>query len=102
MNSEFQYSRPLTGVAFGGRIAFRGDGGAEALIAAAERQPDVLPSALAESGGLLLLPGLQAIAEKPDLLVRLSRLFGPEVEDYRQTLTAQHMVHPTVPEIFVV
>jgi len=42
------------------------------------------------------------MAEAPELLVRLSRLFGSEVEDYRQTLTPLHMVHPTVPEIFLV
>src|SRR6202035_1765001 len=35
-------------------------------------------------------------------LVRLSRIFGPEVEDYRQTLTALNMVHESVPEIFIV
>ena len=55
--------------------------------------PDALPLALAESSGLLLLQGMDAIAEEPALLVRLSRIFGPEVEDYRQTLTARHMVH---------
>ncbi len=34
--------------------------------------------------------------------MRLSRIFGPEVEDYRQTLTPLNMVHETVPEIFIV
>jgi len=57
---------------------------------------------LAGSCGLLLIPGLHAMTEAPELLVRLSRLFGTEVEDYRHTLTARNMVHPTVPEIFVV
>ena len=61
-----------------------------------------MPRALADSSGLLLLQGMDAIADEPTLLVRLSRIFGPEVEDYRQTLTAQNMVHETVPEIFVV
>ncbi len=42
------------------------------------------------------------MADEPDLLLRLSRVFGPEVENYRQTLTPLNMVHETVPEIFVV
>jgi taurine dioxygenase len=101
-NSNFELVRPLPGATFGGRIDFRGDGGASALIAAAEADPELLPRALADSSGLLLLQNMQGIADQPELLVRLSRLFGAEVEDYRQTLTALNMVHPTVPEIFVV
>jgi taurine dioxygenase len=45
---------------------------------------------------------MDAMADAPTLLVRLSRIFGSEVEDYRQTLTPLNMVHDTVPEIFVV
>jgi taurine dioxygenase len=102
MDSDFECIRPLPGATFGGRIDIAGHGGATAFIAAAERQPDALTQALADAGGLLLIPGLQAIAHEPALLVRLSRVFGREVEDYRHTLTAQNMVHDTVPEIFVV
>src|SRR5262249_12137023 len=76
--------------------------GAAALIEAAEADPDALPAALAECSGLLLLPGMNAMAEAPELLVRLSRIFGSEVEDYRETLTPKNMVHATVPEIFLV
>jgi taurine dioxygenase len=39
---------------------------------------------------------------RPELLVELSRLFGPEVEDYRYTLTSATSVHTEVPEIFLV
>jgi taurine dioxygenase len=102
MGSNFELVRPLPGASFGGRIDFPSDGGASGLIAAAEANPEPLPRALADSSGLLLLQGMDAIADEPTLLVRLSRIFGPEVEDYRQTLTAQNMVHETVPEIFVV
>jgi taurine dioxygenase len=42
------------------------------------------------------------MAGDPSLLLRLSRIFGPEVENYRLTSTPQNMVHPTVPEIFIV
>ncbi len=102
MDSDFECIRPLPDASFGGRIDAATQGGAHALIAAAEAQPGALPLALAEAGGLLLLPGMQAIADDPALLVRLSRIFGPEVEDYRLTITAQNMVHTTVPEILIV
>lgn len=102
MAERIELVRPLPEATFGGRIDFRDGGGARALIAAAEADPEALPHALAESGGLLLLQGMQAMADEPELLVRLSQIFGTEVEDYRQTLTPANMVHPTVPEIFVV
>lgn len=102
MPDPFDLAQPLPGASFGGRITLRSGGGPEALIALAEANPEALPRALADSSGLLLIPGMQEMTEAPEHLVRLSRLFGTEVEDYRQTLTAQHMVHPTVPEIFVV
>jgi taurine dioxygenase len=71
-------------------------------VDAAERDPDALPRILADCGGLLLLPNMGAMAENPELLLRLSLIFGPEVENYRHTLTPLNMVHETVPEIFLV
>jgi taurine dioxygenase len=97
----FVLERPLPGTTFGGRLASPASDGA-ALITAAEQHPEMLARALAACGGLLLLPSMDAIADDPALLVRLSRLLGSEVEDYRQTTTPRHMVHGTVPEIFVV
>jgi taurine dioxygenase len=97
----FVLERLLPGATFGGRFTLPGSGAA-ALITAAAQQPDTLARALAACGGLLLLPGMDTMADDPSLLVGLSRLLGPEVEDYRLTTTARHMVHETVPEIFVV
>ncbi len=102
MSSDFELIRPLPGANFGGRVRLLGEGGARKLVEAAEAAPDALPRALAESSGLLLLRGLDEIANEPELLVRLSHVFGTEVEDYRHTLTALNMVHETVPEIFIV
>jgi taurine dioxygenase len=105
MGNLFEIARPLPGASFGGAARLAGNGDTNdtrAVIEAAEAAPNALPDALAQCGGLLLLTGMQAIAEAPALLVRLSRLFGPEVEDYRQTLTRSNTVHETVPEIFVV
>jgi taurine dioxygenase len=105
MSDSVNITQPLPGARFGGTVRFAGKSGesdARAVIDAAEASPQALSEVLAQCGGLLLLPGMQAIADDPALLVRLSRLFGPEVEDYRQTLTRSNMVHQSVPEIFVV
>jgi taurine dioxygenase len=103
MSNSFEIARPLPGAGFGGMVRLaRGESDARALIDAAEVSSNALPDVLAQCGGLLLMTGMQAIADDPTLLVRLSRRFGPEVEDYRQTLTRSNMVHETVPEIFVV
>jgi taurine dioxygenase len=94
MSAAFETSRPLPGAAFGATLRLRKP--------LSQAMPDGLAAALAEAGGLLLIPDLQEIAGKPQLLVDLSREFGPEVEDYRYTLTSASSVHTTVPEIFLV
>jgi alpha-ketoglutarate-dependent taurine dioxygenase len=102
MSGGFALFKPLQDANFGGRVHLPGDGGAQSFVEAAESDPDALPQALAASGGLLLLQGMETMADAPELLVRLSRLFGTEVENYRENLTSLNMVHETVPEIFVV
>lgn len=94
--------QPLPDSTFGGLVRFPGSPDARAVVDAAEAEPDALPRALDASQGLLFLPGLNPISDAPELLVRLSRLFGAEVEDYRQTLSAANLIHEHVPEIFVV
>lgn len=91
---------PLAGASFGAMLRF--GGGAPEVIAAAERDPKAMTAALGEAKGLLLIQGLGEIARDPDLLIRLSRVFGPEVEDYRHTLTDLKSVHVSVPEILLV
>jgi taurine dioxygenase len=102
VRSNLELVRPLPGATFGGRLIAPAPGGALGLIEAAERAPDALPQALADCQGLMLIPHMDAIAEAPELLLRLSRLFGPEVENYRENLTPHNMVHTSVPEIFLV
>ena len=92
---------PLPGTSFGASVRFPSGANPGNVVAALEAEPALLPDALNRSGGLLLFPGLHAIAREPELLVRLSRLFGPEVENYRQTLSEAHMIHPLVDEIYV-
>jgi taurine dioxygenase len=94
MTAPIDVTRPLPGAAFGATVRL-----SKPLR---EGMPDGLPRALADAGGLLLLPGLGEITEDPQLLVTMSYLFGPEVEDYRTLLTRVSMAHDTVPEIFMV
>jgi taurine dioxygenase len=101
VSDVFELVMPLPGANFGG-VALIYEGAARELVQAAAAEPETLPHLLAESGGLLLIQDMDAMAEQPDLLIRLSRIFGPEVEDYRSNLTPLNMVHETVPEILVV
>jgi taurine dioxygenase len=94
MTPPFEIASPLPGAAFGATV--------QLAKPIAQQLPDGLPEALAQAGGLLLIPRLGEIADSPELLLRLSHLFGPEVEDYRHTLTGRQFVHPTVPEIYIV
>lgn len=102
MDIGFRLEHPLQGTSFGGRIHVEGAHSALHVVEAAEANPTTLPDALARCHGVMVLPGMAAMAENPALLVRLSRLFGAEVENYRTTHMAANMVHPEVPEIFVV
>src|SRR5271170_5460397 len=99
---NFEIARPLPGATFGGIVSLKGGGDAHAVLAAAEKSPEFLAQALAECEGLMVIKGLHAIADDPALLVRLSELFGPEVEDYRRTLTRAEAIHTGVPEIMLV
>jgi taurine dioxygenase len=94
--------RSLPGASFGGIVEFPDDADTHAAIAAVESEPRAFLDAFYAAHGFLLLKGMHAITEDPNLLVRLSTLFGPEVEDYRQTLTRRHDVHAQVPEILLV
>ena len=61
-----------------------------------------MTAALDESQGIMVLDAMVGISEQPSLLVRLSRLFGVAVENYRETLTPLTMIHPEVPQILLV
>lgn len=91
---------PLRGAAFGCAI----DAASIPSAAAVERfesDPRTILSLLYAANGLLVIKGLGDIAEEPELLLRMSRLFGPEVENYRETLTTDNFFHDSVDEILV-
>lgn len=90
---------PLPGATFGGLIRVTD---AAAFVAAVEREPERLPATIDAGHGLLVLTGMNAISDDPGLLLRLSCPFGREVENYRETTSRLNMVHPDVPQIFIV
>ena len=71
---------PLAGGTFGSMASFSGAMDANATVAAAEAEPHVLPEALYAANGFLLMKGMKGITEEPALLMRLSQLFGDEIE----------------------
>lgn len=99
MTKTFE-TQSLPGATFGGVMS--APEGAAAFTASAAETPVSLPSALDARQGLLLIKGMDEISDQPDLLLRLSRLFGNEVESYHETRMARQNVHPEVPEIFMV
>lgn len=93
--------QPLPEARFGGLVQFRDADEVYTTVSALEADARPLLNAFYESHGLLVLKGMLAIIDDPMLLLRLSRLFGPEVENYRETLTPESLIHETVDEIFV-
>lgn len=102
MSAEIWCTEALPGARFGAHLALAEGADGHAFVAAAEAAPAVLRAALDDADGLLLVRGLDAISAAPALLLRLSHLFGEEVEDYTTTLTPRNAVHPQFKEIFVV
>ena len=93
-------TRPIPNSCFGAIVEFS-QSNLELALESVETKPDALLTALITANGLLVLPKLEAITERPQLLVRLSRLFGTQVENYHHTLSTRNLVHPTVPQILV-
>ena len=71
------------------------------IVERCENDPLALYDALHQAGGLLVLKGLGELSPDPRLLARLSRLFGPEVEDYHLTLTSKRFLQDQVREVLL-
>ena len=93
-------TRRISDSCFGSIIEFK-QPNLELALESVETKPNALLAALIAAKGLLVLPKLEAITERPELLLRLSRLFGTKVENYHHTLSTRNLVHPTVPQILV-
>ena len=99
--SSLQFE-PIDGATFGARSVFPGADGAAAKLLVAENNVEALLDGFYEAGGLLLMDGLEGIEQDPQMLLRFSQLFGPEVEDYSKTIRARHSIHAEVPEILLI
>jgi taurine dioxygenase len=92
--------RALDDSPFGSLLEFE-DCDIDAIVERCTASADRLLAHFHAAGGLMVIRGLQAIRERPEVLVELSRLFGPEVENYRQTLTSERFFHDSIAEILV-
>jgi len=101
LRGEFELC-PLAGAPFGRQLRFVNAADAKNIVDALESEPELLPQALQEAGGLLLLKDLNEVSGEPSLMLRLSQLLGPIVDNYHETGTPASMVHQRVPEIYVV
>lgn len=91
---------PLEAGPFGILVDF-GDAGVERAVALCTAGAEELRARFFAARGLMVMRGLQGIRDCPPALVELSRLFGPEVENYRETLTSARFFHDSVDEILV-
>ena len=90
----------LPGATFGGLLTVSTN--SAEMVLASEAMPEALPNLLDKHHGLLLIKCMDGLADEPELLLRLSRIFGAEVESYQETRMARQNVHPEIPEIFMV
>ena len=93
---------PIPNTSFGAIAKARDNITLVDLIAELESCPEQLLTPFYDASGLLVLKNATAINEDPALIVRLSRLFGPEVENYHETLTPVQLIHESIPEIAVI
>jgi taurine dioxygenase len=101
-NGQNQFKvEAITGGSFGARISFDSQWPLNEIIDALCAQPAELLDAFYSAGGLVVLTGMHEITAQPELMLRISQLFGNEVENYRQTPTPVHMIHPDVEEILI-
>ncbi len=66
-----------------------------------ESKPEQLLEEFYAHHGLMVLRGFGSIGDQPEILVRISKLFGPEVENYRSTITTNQFFHDSVDHILV-
>ena len=70
----------LPGATFGGLLTAPSD--ATDIVSVAEASPAILPGLMNQCNGLLLIKRMTGFEDNPELLLRLSRIFGTEVERY--------------------
>lgn len=97
--NAFRMSR-LEGSSFGARLDFKSSN-IDSILEICAANSDSILNGFHAAGGLMIVKGLQEIRDDPAALVELSRMFGPEVENYHQTLTSERFFHDSIPEIII-
>ena len=92
--------RSLSSAGFGAVLEFESDDVDRVLAIFRDHAESILNHFYA-ARGLMVVKGLQGIRGDPQALVELSRHFGPEVENYHQTLTSPRFFHDSVEEILI-
>ena len=95
-------SESIPNAPFGSQIEVPVHRGAALFIDYCRTNSTFLLKELDKAKGLLLIHGMGEVANKPDWLLELSQLCGNEVENYRETNIAQHLVHTEIPQILQV
>ncbi|MDH3387960.1 MAG: TauD/TfdA family dioxygenase [Gammaproteobacteria bacterium] len=91
---------PIDGSRFGARLEFETTD-IDAIVDICNRHAESILQGFYAAQGLMVIKGLQEIRKQPQALVELSRIFGPEVENYHETLTSPRFFHDTVPELLI-
>ena len=99
-NGDAYKITPLDRSGFGLRLSFASDD-IDTVVDVFSRHAAAILQLFYAARGLMIVDNLQQIRQQPRALVELSRLFGPEVENYRQTLTSPRFFHDTIDEILV-
>jgi taurine dioxygenase len=95
----YRFSR-FADAGFGGMLEFD-SADLEVIVDTCKRHSAAILAHFYAARGLMVVKGLQALRQQPQVLVELSHLFGPEVEDYHQTLTSPRFFHDSVNEILI-
>ncbi|MEM7237713.1 MAG: TauD/TfdA family dioxygenase, partial [Pseudomonadota bacterium] len=98
MSGERITFEPLATEGFGSAVTIKAetpDGAIQLALDDADRLRETFDLA----GGLMVIRGLDALVSRPEAFVDIARIFGPEVENVRETLTAPRFFHPDLPEI---
>lgn len=90
----------IEGSRFGTRLEFE-TGDLDAILRLCTDNAASILKEYYAAGGLMVIKGLQEIRNHPQALVELSGMFGPEVENYHQTLTSERFFHDSIPEILI-
>ncbi len=91
---------PLEGSGFGVRLRFVSDD-IDDVLDVFRRHTEPILQIFYAARGLMVVEGMQRFRQRPQALVELSRVFGSEVENYRQTLTTPRFFHHSVDEILI-